>query len=134
MYVGNSVTGFMIEVPIDLRSNNTKESSAAHARMVAAVIGSDFVITVTEGWCLPENQHPNRDEIIKRYGSIKAYPHRVEIAFFLLETHHNFHFAMVPILSSRLSGKRRQLGEVTWTCLPTVEGRFTAILPALTPR
>lgn len=85
--VGSSVGGEAKRVDISLSNQDAKRKSFSLVREAAKDIEADFAITSIESWSLTPEDRPRRAEICAKYGSIQAYPGRVEAAWFVLETH-----------------------------------------------
>ena len=69
-------------------------------------------------------------EIIDRYGSIGASPHRIDTVTFLLETRRGLWSAQLPFKPKGVSKKKRTFGQPELTLGEEMQGRFVGLLPA----
>ncbi|SDY33129.1 hypothetical protein SAMN05421644_15012 [Allochromatium warmingii] len=113
-FVGNLSSGQNLAVPIDTSTPETKNRSAALIRQIADEYEADFVFTMMEAWTLPPRLAPRFQDIIDRYGSIGASPHRVDSVAFTLETHHGIWLAQRE-LKPKGHSKRRKTFELSYS-------------------
>jgi len=71
---------------LDLRSEEAEDDSAEHIPKVAAMANADFVLMVQEAWGLESSKMAEYPAIVERYGSLSAYPHRLDVPAFTLKT------------------------------------------------
>ena len=128
-FVGNLSTRQTLAVPIDTATPETKDRAATLIRQVANEYAADFVFTVMEAWTLPPRLAPRFEEVIKRYGSIGASPHRVDSVAFTLETRHGLWIAQGPLKPKAHSKRRKTFDPPKFDHMPEVEGRFSHLLP-----
>ncbi|MBC8740404.1 hypothetical protein F6X40_27485 [Paraburkholderia sp. UCT31] len=129
-FVGNSSIPEVIPIQFDTRSEQAKDAAAAHVRQVAEMSNADFVLLVQDAWGLPPSKMSQYREIVERYGSVSASPHRLDVAAFILETHSGFWFAQVPITAKGLSKKKRTFSaQVEFSRGGAADGRMTNFLP-----
>lgn len=128
-FIGSTEASALETVVVDTASGEAKDSAADHARRLATYLDADFVALLTEAWALPANKLQSYDQVIAKYGSIGAYPKRLDIVFLQLETRHGYFTATAAIRPVPPSKKRRQLGPVKWMQADDADGRLARILP-----
>jgi hypothetical protein len=69
-----------------LCSGEAKDDSAEDIRKVVAMANADFVLMVQEAWGLEPSKMAEYPANVERYGSLSAYPPRLDAAAFTLET------------------------------------------------
>lgn len=96
---------------IDTRTPDSRLASIEKAKLIALVKNADYVITTAEVWELPTNLESEAGAILKKYGSIAAYPARLDKALIQVETQDCWALFNAPILPSPTSKKVRRLGQ-----------------------
>ena len=132
-FVGNLANGETRPVPIIELSEQHKDASIDAIRRLAQLIQADFVFTIAEGWGVPPDKVDRYREIIDRYGSIGASPHRVDTVTFLLETRAGLWSAQMPLKPKGISKKKRTFATPALTLGTEMEGRFVGLLPTTHP-
>lgn len=128
-FVGNLSTRQMATVAMNAESIQTKDAAARRIRDTACELQADFVFVVMEAWSLPSKKIKQMDQIIERFGSIGASPHRIEVASFSLETRYGNWVAQVPLRPKSGSKKKRTFGKPQFRLFTDTEGRLAALLP-----
>lgn len=128
-YIGCSDKRVLQELPIDSGSAQTKHMSATLAQAQAVVLDADFVIVTSESWAMPSEQVHLMDAVLAQYGSVAAYPERVDVAWFYLETREGLFTGTAPISQPLPTRNRRTMGKVTWLRGDVATGTLTGILP-----
>lgn len=85
--VGNCFTTAIRRIKIDPSSPHGKAMAVEAAKEAAEEIEADFAITMVEAWHLSKEDKARKSEIVAAYGSLAAYPGRIEVVYFVLETH-----------------------------------------------
>ena len=135
-FVGSFSSEQVIPIQLDSRTDEGKDRSAATIAATAQSINADFVFSVMEAWGLPKKYMNRIDEIYDKYGSIANFPHRLDVATFMLETRHGMWLAQCTILPKPPSKKRRTIMPPEFVFGNEMEGRFANLLPVkdgLTP-
>ena len=130
VFVGNLDNGDIRIVPVIDLTDQHKDACLSAVRHVAHLIQADFVFTIAEGWGLPRDKVERYQEIIDRYGSIGASPHRIDTVTFLLETRRGLWSAQLPFKPKGVSKKKRTFGQPELTLGEEMQGRFVGLLPA----
>lgn len=128
-FVGNLTTNETFPVNLNAGSDEQKDDAAYLVRRLADLHQADFVFLVMEAWSLPTKKMGRLDEILDRYGSIGASPHRIDVVSFALETRHGIWSAMTPIKPKGVSKKKRTFGTPIFRHFTEAEGRFVDLLP-----
>ena len=131
-FIGRSASGELFPVNIDTDGHESKELSANQIRLTADMVKADFVFSVMEAWSLPKRLLSRHQEILDRYGSIGASPHKEDVVTFSLETRLGVWVGSAAIKPKPPSKKKRTFGQVDFIFADGVEGRFVGFLPALT--
>jgi hypothetical protein len=130
-YIGCSDKHVLQEFTIDNDTPQSKHMSATVARCLAAAMGADFAIMTSEVWAMPIEKYHLIESVLARFGSIAAYPERIDAALFHLETRDGFFSGTATINQPLLTSNRRTTGEVTWFQSDVAEGVLAGILPKL---
>jgi hypothetical protein len=131
-FVGRSATGELFPVSIDTDGPENKELSANQIRLTADMVKADFIFSVMEAWALPKRLLTRHQEILDRYGSIGASPHKEDVVTFSLESRDGVWVGSAAIKPKPPSKKKRTFGQVDFIFADGVEGRFVGLLPAPT--
>ena len=118
----------IIVVPLSFSDDESKMEAVAHLRAVARIEAADFVGLLHEAWMLSAKHAPHHDEIIHKYGSISACPHRVEVVAISLETPSGIWMAMPRLRAMPPSKMRRTFDEPEFLWFTESEGLFTGLL------
>ncbi len=135
-FIGSFANHSVIPIMLDSRDNDAKERSAATIAVAAREADADYVFTVMEAWALPKKYMNRTEEIYDKYGSLANFPHRLDVASFMLETRHGVWMAQCTIQPLPPSKKRRTIMPVQFVYGNGMQGRFANLLPAkdgLTP-
>lgn len=135
-FVGSFTNEQVIPIQLDSRTDEGKDRSAEIIAATAQSINADFVFSVMEAWGLPKKYMNRVDEIYDKYGSIANFPHRLDVATFMLETRHGMWLAQCTILPKPPSKKRRTFMPPEFVFGNEMQGRFANLLPekdGLTP-
>ena len=115
-------------IPMDCRSERSKDESAALVLAVAQEVKPDFVVMISEAWTLPEGTTEEQmKKIYAEYGSVAAYPHREEIVCISLETRQGDWLGRSHI--KKLDNGKRDFDDVKFLRVDGIAGRFTHFLP-----
>lgn len=117
----------IIVVPLSFADDESKMEAIAHLRAVARIEAADFVGMVHEAWALTKHA-PHHEEIIRKYGSISACPHRVEVVAISLETPNGVWMAMPRLRSKPPSKFRRTFDVPEFQFFVESAGLFTGLL------
>ena len=128
-FVGSFTTNTVIPVLLDSTDIDAKERSAATIAAAAKQANADYVFTVMEAWAMPKKYMNRVDEIYEKYGSLANFPHRLDVASFMLETRHGLWMAQCTILPKPPSKKRRTIMPPEFVFGDKAQGRFANLLP-----
>lgn len=128
-FVGAFTTNTVIPIMLDSRNDDAKERSASTIAMAAQEANADYVFTVMEAWALPKKYLNRADEVYEKYGSLANFPHRLDVASFVLETRHGMWMAQCTILPKPPSKKRRTIMPPEFFFADQANGRFANLLP-----
>lgn len=128
-FVGSFTNNTVIPIVLDSRDEQGKERSASMIAAAAQQADADYVFTVMEAWALPKKYMTRVDEIYDKYGSLSNFPHRLDVATFMLETRHGSWMAQCTILPKPPSKKRRTIAPPEFVFGDSARGRFANLLP-----
>lgn len=126
--VGNAREKTFIRVPVDTSNEEAKEASAAHARMIAKTTDADFFLFLCEAWTVREKDLPHIDAILGRYGTLAAYPGRIDVLTIGLETRYGRWIGQAQATPMPPSKRKRALGKLVITAGGETRGRFGNII------
>ena len=115
-------------VPLSFSDDESKMEAIAHLRAVARIEAADFVGLVHEAWALTAKHAPHHEDIIRKYGSVSACPHRVEVVAISLETSLGVWMAMPRLRAMPPSKMRRTFDEPEFQFFAESAGLFTGLL------
>lgn len=128
-FVGSFTNKTVIPVVLDSSDEQGKDRSAAMVAAAAKQTDADYVFTVMEAWALPKKYVTRVEEIYEKYGSLANFPHRLDVATFMLETRHGTWVAQCTILPKPPSKKRRTIMPPEFVFGDGAQGRFSNLLP-----
>lgn len=128
-FVGSFTTNTVIPVMLDSTDIDSKERSASTIAAAALQANADYVFTVIEAWGMPKKYMNRVEEIYEKYGSLANFPHRLDVASFMLETRHGLWMAQCTILPKPPSKKRRTIMPPEFVFGDKAQGRFANLLP-----
>lgn len=94
----------------------------------------DYVISQMQVVTLPVTDRESVLQILDQYGSISAYPGKVTVVYFQLETKDDLYLATVRLVPKRNSAMQMMLGDVVWRVAHTEEGAYKRFGGVLLPR
>lgn len=130
-FLGKVGDDHIATVPIDARSPEHKDASAAAIAQTAQQIQADAILFVIEAWTLREACVNEAEALIAKYGSLGNMPdtYKEEVMMASLETASGLWVARAPILrDDRMAGVT--LGVIDFERMQGMTGRFTHLLPA----
>jgi hypothetical protein len=127
-YVVNTAKDTMVPVEMHMPNEVSKDVSAALVKWTAKNVHADATIMVSEAWSLSREDAPKYKEILEKYGSLGAYPGKLDILMVSVETREGSWIGRAPIESK---GKARRCGplEVIKAEANGKDGRFSKFLP-----
>lgn len=87
-FVGSFTNNTVTPIVLDSRGEQSNDRSALTIAAAAQQSDADYVFTVMETRALPKKHMTRVDEIYDKYGSLTNFPHRLDVATFMLETRH----------------------------------------------
>lgn len=129
IFVGSLASG-VVGIELDTSSYEQKIASATRARNAAILLDADFTLTFSESWGLPDGlTEKQATDILKKYGSVSAYPGRCDLVFLQMETKEGMFAGRASILACPPSKKKRRLSPFTWMQSQGAAGILAGILP-----
>lgn len=120
---------------LDLPSDWDTSEIADHVRNVAAIQAANLVVLAIDAWSLPTHLMAQREQILARYGSIGASPHRVSAISVLVETPDVHWIGTAPLTKRPRRPKAQTFGTVQFLSTGTTPNSFTlGTLTNLVPR
>lgn len=115
-------------------AQQTIDESVALVRAKIRQHERDYVISQMQVVTLPAMDREAALRILEQYGRVAAYPGKVPVVYFQLETMDELYLATVPLLPKGDSQTQKMFGEVVWRVAHTDEGAYKRFGGLLLPR
>jgi hypothetical protein len=112
----------------------TIDASVALVRAKIRQNEQDYVISQMPVVTLPAMDREAALRRLEQYGRVAAYPGKVPVVYFQLETMDDLYLATVPLLPKGDSETHKMFGEVVWRVAHTGEGAYKRFGGLLLPR
>lgn len=112
----------------------TIDASVAFVRAKIRQEEQDYVISQMQVVTLPAMDRDAALRILDQYGRVAAYPGKVAVVYFQLETMDDLYLATVPLLPKEESETQKMFGEVVWRVAHMEEGAYKRFGGLLLPR
>ncbi len=93
-----------------------------------------YVISQMQVVTLPAMDRDAAVRILEQYGRVSAYPGKLAVVYFQLETKDELYLATVPLLPKGDSATQKMLGDVVWRVAHPEEGAYKRFGGLLLPR
>nr|WP_315235539.1 hypothetical protein [uncultured Albidiferax sp.] len=115
-------------------AQQTIDVTVAQVRAHARKFSLDYVISQMQVVTLPVMDRDRVLHILEQYGSISAYPQKITVVYFQLETKEDLYLATVPLVPRGSSATQKMFGDVVWRVAHTAEGAYKRFGGLLLPR
>lgn len=126
-FVLNQNSGMIVPLMLDLSGPDTAARSTEAIASIARVLRADAVATLVEAWALPPSCPHDIDAVLREYGSISAYPQRMDVVALHVETADGAWEGRAQVAADPVTG-RRTMAEIVLNPAEPASTDFARVL------